>query len=125
MGQLPVARCSTHSKTCNKIFQGPQMAVCLLQQELLNSSHSRDVVKRKLGCNDVVSEQHSNSNIENENELVMSSVDVPEQSTMLYPLTMVLKALDKWAHHIDDEQDAEMQEAPPPSKKDCTGTTQP
>ena len=112
MGDIPIAQHQTCLKTRNKIIYGPQMAVNLFQQEPVNGSHSRDVVKRKLCHNDIVNEQHSNSNVKNKNKLATLSVDMPEQSTMLYPPTTVLKALDKQAHCIDNEQDAEVQEAP-------------
>ena len=63
-------------------------------------------------------------NVENKNELATLSVDVPEWSTTSYSPTMVPKAPDKCARHIDDEQNTEVQIAPRSGEKDHAGTTQ-
>ena len=125
MGHLPVYRHPACLKAHNKIIYGPQMAVNSSQREPFNGSCSRDIVKRKLRCNDVVNKRCSNANIEAEKKLTSSSVSLPEWSTMLYSSTMMPKAPDKHARCIDYEQNTEVQIAPQSGEKDRAGTTQP
>ena len=56
MGDVPIAQHPTCLKMRNEIIYGSQMAINSFQQEPFNGSCSRDVVKQKLCCNDIVNE---------------------------------------------------------------------
>ena len=72
----------------------------------------------------IIDEQCLNSNVKTEKKLTILSVGVPKQSTSLYSPMMVLMALDKCAHPVDDEQNAKVHFAPQPREEGHAGTSQ-
>ena len=100
------------------------MAVLSIQCEPSDSSHSQHCSRPERRVGGIVDEQCSSLNIMAKEKLMISSVSVPKGSTLLCSQTMVPRALNKQAHHVNNEQDTEVQVAPWPMGKGHAGTSQ-